>query len=231
VRSGDALARSGEATVVDASTAALLIIDVTNFDAHPDHGFARFAREESVDLGYYWDRVANPMMPNLRALLDAFRSARGRVMHVRVGAQFEDYGDSQSHFRDVHRRSGALRGTPEFEVREELMPRLGEAVIDKVGASAFTTGNADVVLRNAGVQQVVVCGVVTNGCVIGSAIPAWDLGYRVFVVDDACAASDPDVHASAIHVMGSMGMTICSTSSILDQIGSAARLEAATGAR
>jgi nicotinamidase-related amidase len=91
-------------------------------------------------------------MPNLGALLEAFRSARSRVVHVRVGAQFDDYADSQSHLRDVHRRSGALRGTLELDEREELAPQLGEAVIDKVGASAFTTGSADVVLRNAGVE-------------------------------------------------------------------------------
>lgn len=201
--------------------AALMVIDVTNFDAHPEHGFARFAREEGMDLDYYWDRVANLMMPNLVLLLEAFRAAAARVVHVRVGAQFEDYGDSQAHFREVHRRSGALRGTDEFEVRNELRPRLGEAVIDKSGASAFTTGNADTVLRNAGVEQLAISGVVTNGCVIASAITAWDLGYQVLVVEDACVGGDADQDASALQVMGSMGMTICSTRELIEQLSPA----------
>jgi nicotinamidase-related amidase len=218
VRSGRRRRGNDDSAAIDPQTAALLIIDVTNFDAHPEHGFARFAREEEIDLSYYWDRVESPMMPNLGTLLKGFRSARSRVVHVRVGAQFDDYADSQSHFRDVHRRSGALRGTLEFDVREELAPQLGEAVIDKVGASAFTTGSADVVLRNAGVEQVVVCGVVTNGCVIASAISAWDLGYEVMVVEDGCAGGDPEVHSSAINVMRSMGMTIASTAEVVDQL-------------
>ena len=68
------------------SAAALMVIDVTNFDAHPEHGFARFAREEGMDLDYYWDRVANRMMPNLVLLLEAFRAsidARGRCVAPR----------------------------------------------------------------------------------------------------------------------------------------------------
>lgn len=201
--------------------AALMVIDVTNFDAHPEHGFARFAREEGMDLDYYWDRVAKRMMPNLVLLLEAFRAAAARVVHVRVGAQFEDYGDSQAHFREVHRRSGALRGTDEFEVREELRPRLGEAVIDKSGASAFTTGNADTVLRNARVEQLVITGVVTNGCVIASAVSAWDLGYQVLVAEDACVGGDADQEASALHVMRSMGITICSTAEVIEQLSPA----------
>jgi len=212
--------------------AALMIIDVTNFDAHPDHGFARFAREEGIDLGYYWDRVENRMIPNLLRLLEAFRVARGRIVHVRVGAQFDDYSDSQAHFREVHRRTGSLRGTEEFEVRDELLPRLGEAVIDKSGASAFTTGNADVVLRNAGVEELVVTGVVTNGCVIATAVTAWDLGYRVLVVEDACAAGDEEQHASALHVMNAMGMTICSTHDLMARLGGRSRgLEATASPR
>jgi nicotinamidase-related amidase len=209
---------------IDPGIAALMIIDVTNFDSHPEHGFARFAREEGLGLGYYWDRVENLMMPNLCRLLERFRAVRGRIVHVRVGAQFEDYADSQRNFREVHRRSGSLRGTEEFEIREALAPRVGEAVVDKPGASAFTTGNADILLRNAGVDQLVVTGVVTNGCVISSAISAWDLGYQVLVVEDACVGGDAEQHAAAITVMNSMGMTICSTDELLE------RLTALTGA-
>jgi len=220
VRSASGLS-AGEAPDLRSGVAALMVIDVTNFDAHPEHGFARFAREEGMDLDYYWDRIANRMMPNLVLLLEAFRAAAARVVHVRVGAQFEDYGDSQAHFREVHRRSGALRGSDEFEVREELRPRLGEAVIDKSGASAFTTGNADTVLRNAGVEQLAITGVVTNGCVIASAITAWDLGYQVLVAEDACVGGDADQEASALHVMRSMGITICSTTDLIEQLSPA----------
>lgn len=220
VRSASGLS-AGEVPDLRGEATALMVIDVTNFDAHPDHGFARFAREEGIGLDYYWDRVANRMMPNLLLLLAAFRGAAARVVHVRVGAQFEDYGDSQAHFRDVHRRSGALRGTDEFEVREELRPRLGEAVIDKSGASAFTTGNADTVLRNAGVEQLAIAGVVTNGCVIASAITAWDLGYQVLVAEDACVGGDADQEASALHVMRSMGIATCSTSDLIAQLSPA----------
>lgn len=43
-----------------------------------------------------------------------------------------------------------------------------------------------------------VCGVVTNGCVEGTVRDASDLGYRVLMVEDACAAVTSTLHQAAI---------------------------------
>lgn len=198
---------------------ALVIIDVTNFDAHPDHGFARVMKEQNVDLSYYWDRVENTLMPNVSSLLSAFREDGGRVLFARAGANFSDFGDTLVHLRDLQRRAGTQRGTDEIEVREEILPRIGEAVVDKPGLSAFTTGNADSILRNAGVKTIVMTGVVTNGCVICSALTAWDMGYSVYLVDDACAADNQAVHDASIEVMRWLGIPIVTTEEILDRMG------------
>jgi nicotinamidase-related amidase len=58
--------------------------------------------------------------------------------------------------------------------------------------------------------------------VIASAISAWDLGYQVLVVEDACVGGDAEQHAAAITVMGSMGMSICSTEELLERLPAAA---------
>jgi nicotinamidase-related amidase len=203
---------------VDLSQTALVIIDVTNFDAHPSHGFARVMAEERVDLDYYWDRVERVLMPNVKGLLESFRQSEGRVLFARAGAQFGDFGDTLVHLRELQRRAGTLRGTEEIEVREEILPRIGEAVVDKPGLSVFTTGNADSILRNAGVNTIVLCGVVTNGCVICSALTAWDLGYSVYLVEDACAADSQTVHDASIEVMRWLGMPIVSTAEVLGRI-------------
>lgn len=218
---------------LDMRRSALVIIDVTNFDAHPDHGFARVMAEQRVDLSYYWQRVEKVLMPNVRALLEAFRRAEGRVLFARAGAQFGDFGDTLVHLRDLQRRAGTLRGTDEIEVREEILPRLGEAVVDKPGLSVFTTGNADSILRNAGVETIVLCGVVTNGCVVCSGLTAWDLGYSVYLVEDACAADTQSVHDASIEVMKWLGIPIVSTTEVLARIGGEERpgIRAREGAR
>jgi nicotinamidase-related amidase len=207
-----------EVAGLDVATTALVVIDVTNFDAHPDHGFARVMTEEGVDLSYYWDRVEHLLVPNVKRLLDAFRRGGGRVLFARAGAQFSDFADTLVHLRQLQKRAGTLRGTEEFEVRDEILPQLGEAVVDKPGLSAFTTGNADSILRGAGVKTIVLCGVVTNGCVIASGLTAWDCGYSVHVVEDACAADSQAIHDSSIDVMRWLGMPIVSTDAVLQQL-------------
>ena len=48
------------------------------------------------------------------------------------------------------------------------------------------------------VVTLLVCGVVTNGCVEGTVRDASDLGYQVVMVEDACAAVTPALHQAAI---------------------------------
>jgi nicotinamidase-related amidase len=206
----------------DPRESALIVVDLTNFDSHPEHGFARVLAEEGADLSYYWDRVEQFAVPNSARLVEAFRAAGGRIVYTRVGGQFDDYGDSLVHLRDLHRRSGTQRGTDEFELRDEFVPRAGEAIVDKPGSSAFTTGNLDVLLRNAGVRRVVFCGVVTNACVLLSALTAWDLGYAVQIVDDACASDSQEMHRAALAVAEWLGCAITNTAEAVAQLQFAA---------
>ncbi|HVV09271.1 isochorismatase family cysteine hydrolase [Amycolatopsis sp.] len=207
------------ATSLDPARTALVVVDLTTFDADPDGGLAKVFAEDGVDLAYYWKRLAGDVLPNSARMLDAFRAAGARIVFTRVGAQFGDYGDSQPHIRDLHRRSGSLRGTRQFDVLAELVPRQGEAVVDKAGSSAFGTGNLDILLRNAGVTDVVFCGVITNACVLLSALAAWDLGYSVSIVDDACGANSEEIHASALSVAGWLGCHVVSTAQVVAGIG------------
>ncbi|KAA9164408.1 cysteine hydrolase [Amycolatopsis acidicola] len=205
-------------TSFDPARTALVVIDMTTFDADPAGGLAKVFAEDGVDLEYYWKRLAGQVLPNSARLLEKFRTAGARVVFTRVGAQFGDYRDSQPHIRDLHERSGSLRGTREFEVLDALAPRAGEAVVDKVGSSAFATGNLDILLRNAGVTDVVFCGVITNACVLLSALAAWDLGYSVSIVDDACGANSAEIHGAALSVAGWLGCHLLTADQVLAKL-------------
>jgi nicotinamidase-related amidase len=199
----------------DAKKIALLVIDLNNFCADPHGGLSRVWTEEGDDLSYYWDRVERVVMPNVHRLIGIFRAVGGRLLFVRAGAQFPDFADTLVHLRELQRRAGSLRGTREQDLRDDIQPRLGEAVLDKPGESVFTTGNADSILRNAGVDRIVICGVVTNGCVMLSALPAFDLGYTVYVVEDACAADSEHMHQAGLDCMEWLGMPIVTTDDVV----------------
>lgn len=91
-----------------------------------------------------------------------------------------------------------LVGSPEAEVVPELGPDPRDLVVPRLtGVSPFTGTSLDVVLRNLGVRTVVATGVSVNLAILGLAIEAVNLGYRVVVATDAVAGT-PAQYADAV---------------------------------
>ncbi len=53
-------------------------------------------------------------------------------------------------------------------------------------------------LKNMGIETVLVGGVVTNFCVESSAREAADYGFQVVILDDCCAAWSPELQQAAL---------------------------------
>jgi ureidoacrylate peracid hydrolase len=70
--------------------------------------------------------------------------------------------------------------------------------IEKVAYSAFYMTRMEWVLAKAGITQLVVCGIVTNGGVTSTVRDAQVRDIPSIVVEDGCAAFSPEVHATAI---------------------------------
>ncbi|HEX3361509.1 MAG TPA: isochorismatase family protein [Solirubrobacterales bacterium] len=60
--------------------------------------------------------------------------------------------------------------------------------------SCFSSGQ----LRERGVDTLVLAGISTSGVTISTLIEGHDLGYRLFVLADATADPDAELHASLI---------------------------------
>ncbi len=67
-------------------------------------------------------------------------------------------------------------------------------VVLKRRASAFAGTDLELVLRAHGVDAIVIAGVATSAMVAATCYDAADRGYRVTVLRDGCADSDPTVH-------------------------------------
>jgi len=74
----------------------------------------------------------------------------------------------------------------------------------KVAYSAFFNTQLDWVLRRAGVDTVVVCGIVTNGGVASSVRDAHVRDYDTVVLSDGCAAFSASQHQAALDDMASV---------------------------
>jgi nicotinamidase-related amidase len=79
-----------------------------------------------------------------------------------------------------------------------LAPHPDEEIVHKVGVSAFQGTRLDALLRNAGVQDVVVGGAFTHMVVESTVRQGFDLGYRMTVVEDLCCAPAPGPHNAAL---------------------------------
>ena len=86
-----------------------------------------------------------------------------------------------------------------------------DLVVCKVAYSAFFNTQLDWVLRKAGIETVVVCGIVTNGGVASTARDAHLRDYNVVVLSDGCAAFSNALHQASLADLASIGkVTTCS---------------------
>ena len=81
--------------------------------------------------------------------------------------------------------------------------------MDKRHYSAFSGTDLDIRLRERRVTTVVLTGVLTDICVLHTAIDAYNLGYDIEVVASATASLTPEAHDFAIgHFKNVLGATI-----------------------
>ena len=190
---------------------ALLIIDVQYLTCHPDWGMGVKAKQKGFfeDLAWYWDRSRNVMIPNLQRLIATCRQVGVEVIHSRIATLTRDG-------RDTTRRYKALgvSTTPdakEAEILPEVAPQGDEIVLSKLTSSVFNSTTLDSVLHNIGIQNLIVVGLATDGCVESTVRSATEKDYSVILVEDACGTIAPQLHEAAVLIMGYKDAIIKST--------------------
>jgi nicotinamidase-related amidase len=215
------LTKSGRTSTlegIDPLKTALVVIDMQNWDAHPDFGLAAMCQREGVECEGYWDRVEQLVVPNHVRLLEAFRSAGAKVVFTVPGSYFPDFADANPNCREMWRQADAVVGDVACEIRPELKPERGEAVIVKGSSGAWSSSGIDHLLRNAGVAKLFFTGVVSNGCVMLSALGAWDHGYDVHVVEDATASFTQVHHEVALEVFSMYNFGLWATADVVKAV-------------
>lgn len=139
---------------IDPAHAALLFVDVQNYNARPDGGeYATLSEAEREDrYGYFFRVMQETALPNMRLLQTACRQARIEVMYTVIEALTRDGRD----FSLDYKISGLFvpRGSWDAKVLEAIAPGDDEIVLPKTSSSVFISTNIDYVLRNLGVRAV-----------------------------------------------------------------------------
>jgi len=191
---------------VDLSRTALLIIDM---------------QRDFLEPGGFGDTLGNDVsllqaaVAPTKAVLEAARRAGVLVIHTREGhkpdlsdappAKFER-GSPKARIGDIGPMGRILiRGEPGHDIIPELYPVAGEPVIDKPGKGAFCQTDLELTLQNAGIANLLVCGVTTEVCVNTTVREANDRGYRCVVLGDCCASYFPEFHDVGLKMIKAQG--------------------------
>jgi nicotinamidase-related amidase len=125
-----------------------------------------------------------------------------RVMHVKVGFRpgFPEISPKNKLF-------SALRGDPQrqqlfqgpaAEIHPAVAPVGDEVVITKHRVSAFWGTDLEMILRSQSMDTVVLLGIATSGVVLSTLVEAFDKDFRVVVIGDCCADTEPELHAALL---------------------------------
>ena len=133
------------------------------------------------------------------SLLACARNLNATVIHVKVGFRpgFPEVSERNRLFSSLTKNPNypKMLNTEWLNLHPALEARPDEPVVAKPRISAFEGTDLKVLLRSKDIDTLVLFGIITSGVVLSTALEAMDQDYRVLIVRDACADSDPELHA------------------------------------
>jgi nicotinamidase-related amidase len=134
---------------------------------------------------------------NTQAVLRASRQKGVLVVHAPAGHRpgYPELPAKLWPLSNLLTKTGALvRGTWGAEIIDQLKPLDDEIVVYNYSTSAFSHTELDIILRNKGISELVLSGLVTNWVVESTARDAVNRGYFVYILHDCCASHSDEMH-------------------------------------
>jgi len=168
---------------IDAKRTALLLLDV---------------QKDLVDITPGLKK--NRIMENMADVLKTARRRKANVIHITasVRADFLDLPRDNPLWDGLRKKRQLIFGTKGAAIDPRVKPLKTELVLNKTCVDPFLTTNLDQALQNADVNTIIIVGLWTNYVVEATARHASDMGYRVFLVSDACASNTIENHEFTI---------------------------------
>lgn len=203
---------------------ALLVVDMQRYFTQPDYPFCRLsgARVEG-GIASYFERLDTTVIPNLRALCQAFRQNTSPVWYTMLGSHTADGSDLPSWAPRINESGRTTFGSlvfPSFEdhgseIDPRVAPEPGDHIVRKTTTGAPASSPLETELRALGVSSVVVAGVLTPFCVTQTARELADRNFDVPIVDDATTSLTEAAHSAALAAFAAIYGWVVSTRDIV----------------
>jgi len=187
---------------------ALVVVDMQNYMTD-----RKYTSRWSADGGddYYFDRLDNVCLPNIRKLIDAFRRRGSRIVFLRIAYSDPHLADvpagvsrkrlAEELFDAQGKEFSLHEDDPASMIDDRIEPQPGDTVIRKASSGAFSTSTIDLTLRSNGISSLVFVGGITEGCVSSTLREAFDRGYLCTLVEDGCISSRGETHAACVEIL------------------------------
>ena len=174
------------------ATTALMLVDLQNDFLHPEGAYGR--------AGVTSEAIA-ALPARLAPVAAAMRSARGWIISSHFTLVPGKGGEPliSDHLRKLRPFLGAGDFAPGgfgHDLVAELQP--ADIAVEKVAYSAFYQSRLELCLRRAGIERLVVGGIVTNGGVASTVRDAHVRDIETVVLSDGCAAFSQAAHDAAM---------------------------------
>jgi nicotinamidase-related amidase len=144
---------------------------------------------------------------NCKKLLEFFRTRQSPIFHIQ-------------HYATREGATFFVPNTPGCDIHESVQPRENELVVIKHYPNSFRETELDENLKNAGVDELVICGAMSHMCIDSTARFAFDLGYKCQVIFDACATRDLEFNGQQVKAADVQAAFMAALSAPFAQISS-----------
>jgi nicotinamidase-related amidase len=172
---------------IDPVRTALLVVDVQNVTFN--------AAQEQIRPEFF-AAARDIVIPNIERLVSACRRAGVEVIYTVMENFTRDGRDRSLDYKlsDFF----IAKGSWEAQVIDAIRPGEDEIVLPKTSSSLFNSTNLDYLLRNIGIEDLVVTGFLTDQCIDHTVKDGADRGYYMTCLSDGCMANTFERHEAAL---------------------------------
>jgi len=107
--------------------------------------------------------------------------------------KFRERNETIIHIQHIATKAGAtffLPGTNGAEINKIVFPEADETIIEKHFPNSFRETSLLQVLKENGIEELIICGAMSHMCIDTTTRAAFDFGFNCVVIKDACATRD-----------------------------------------
>ena len=144
------------------------------------------------------DIISDIQIENIKKLIDYADKSGAKTIFTRHN---DNYPISASLIKWWEGDGDKLEsGSDSWQIIKEF-DATGRTIIDKNQYSAFFNTNLDDILKKNNIEDVIIVGVMTNCCCETTSRDAFQLGERVFFINDATSTLNADLHLSTLKTL------------------------------